>query len=137
MEKLKEPEESNGLDKIGDKSASKIQLEIAPLILAYGNCLTLKFDKDEKRLDVAGSYNVRYEIVKKRIDKSIIKNTKERLTQPGHIAIVYTRKKEAIAYYQHFEYLFTKGLIHEEWEELDLEQLQGVDGLRALRIKVL
>ncbi|TAK35947.1 MAG: hypothetical protein EPO28_13950 [Saprospiraceae bacterium] len=39
---------------------------------------------DEKRLDVEGSYNVRYEIIKKRIDKALLKGTQERLTQsPG------------------------------------------------------
>ncbi len=119
------------------KKNQKVLLEIAPLILAYGSQITLKFRMDEKRLDVDGSYNIRYEIVKKRIDKSIVKGTKERLTQPGHIAIVYTHEKEARAYRQHFEFLRAQNLIKEEWEELDLELMQGVKGLKALRVKVL
>jgi hypothetical protein len=36
---------------------------------------------DEKRFDVDGTYNARYEVVKKRIDKANIKGTKERITQ--------------------------------------------------------
>ena len=92
---------------------------------------------DEKRLDVDGANDVRYEIIKKRIDKALIKGTKERLTQPGHIAIVYIHEKEAQAYCQHFELLKARNLIKEGWEELDLEPMQGVKGLRALRVKVL
>ena len=118
-------------------SNKTVLLEVAPLILAYGNHITLKFRMDEKRLDVDGSYNIRYEIVKKRIDKSIIKGTKERLTQPDHIAIVYTHEKEAQAHRQHFEFLSAQELIKKEWEELDLEPLQGVKGLKALRVRVL
>ncbi|MDD3721644.1 MAG: GAF domain-containing protein, partial [Lutibacter sp.] len=65
-------------------------LEIASLILVHSNPLAIKFRMDEKRFDVDGAYNIRYEIIKKRIDKVHIKNTKERLTQPGKIAIIYS-----------------------------------------------
>ena len=104
--------------------------------MAYGSQLTLKFAKDERRLDVAGSHNVRYEIVKKRIDRSSIKYRKERLTQPEHIAFVYNREREVTAYRRYFEYLLAEGSIYQDWEELELEPLQGVEGLRALRAKV-
>ena len=56
--------------------------------------LSIRFRQDEKQFDVDGAYNIRYEIVKKRIDKAYIKGTSERLTQPGKIAIVYSRDKE-------------------------------------------
>lgn len=115
----------------------QIDLQIAPLILAYGSCITLKFRMDEKRLDVDGSYNIRYEIVKKRIDKARILGRGERLSQQGHIAVVYTHEKEAQAYRRHFSYLSNRGLIGETCEELDLEPLPGVKGLRALRASIL
>ncbi|THH41212.1 hypothetical protein [Neolewinella litorea] len=114
-----------------------IHLDIAPLVLAYSSRLTLKFQPDQKRLDVDGSYNVRYEIVKKRIDKAVVKDTKERLTQPDHLTVIYTQDKEATAYQRHFEYLFAQGYISDQWEMLELEPLQGVKGLRALRVPIL
>jgi hypothetical protein len=49
---------------------------------------------DEKRFDVDGAYNSRYEVIKKRIDKAYIKNTTERITQPGKICIVYSSNED-------------------------------------------
>jgi len=113
----------------------KDELEIAPLILAYGSLLTLKFNQDEKLLDVDGSYNIRYEIMKKRIDKSVILDTEDRLTQPNHISIVYSSEQEAENYRRHFKYLADRGLVQDKWEELELEPMAGVEGLKALRIQ--
>ena len=114
----------------------EIQIEIAPLILAYITPITLKFRRDEKRLDVAGSYNIRYEMLKKRIDKSLIAGTKERLTQPGCIAIIYTQDAEVAAYEKHLHYLVKKNLVKPDWEQLQLENMQGVEGIKALRVHV-
>ena len=91
---------------------------------------------DEKRFDVDGAYDIRYEIVKKRIDKALIKGTPERVTQPGKIAIVYGQPAEAQEYRGYLEYLRDLGYISGEVEELELEELQGVHGLRALRVTV-
>jgi len=109
---------------------------IAPLILAYCTPITLKFRHDEKRLEVDGSYNVRYEVLKKRIDKAVIAGSQERVTQPGFIAIMYTRDEEALLYEKHLGYLVKKNMIEPTWEKLVLDPLPGVDGLRALRVKV-
>jgi GAF domain-containing protein len=111
-------------------------ITIAPLILAYCTPITLKFRHDEKRLEVDGAYNVRYEVLKKRIDKAVIAGSHERVTQPGHIAIMYTRDEEASLYEKHLAYLVKKNMIEPVWEKLVLDPLPGVDGLRALRIKV-
>jgi hypothetical protein len=111
-------------------------ITIAPLILAYCTPITLKFRHDEKRLEVDGSYNVRYEVLKKRIDKAVIAGTQERVTQPGFIAIMYTRDEEASLYEKHLEYLVKKNMVEPNWEKLVLDPLPGVDGLRALRVKV-
>lgn len=121
----------NGSDHTDEK-----EINIAPLILAYMTPITLKFRWDEKRLDVLGSYNIRYEMLKKRIDKSIIHGTSERLTQPGFISIVYTQDQEMAAYEKHFTYLVKKNMIKPDWERLQLETMQGVEGLKALRVCV-
>ena len=41
--------------------------------------MTISFRMDEKQFDVDGTYNARYEIVKKRVDKAYIKGTTERV----------------------------------------------------------
>ena len=48
-------------------------LRVASLILVHSNPLAIRFRMDEKQFDVDGAYNIRYEIIKKRIDKANIK----------------------------------------------------------------
>ena len=111
-------------------------LRIASLILVHNNPLSIKFRMDEKQFDVDGAYNIRYEIIKKRIDKVHIKGTTERLTTPGKIAIVYSQDKDALEYIKYIHFLQSKKQIG-KIEFLDLEDLQGVSGLKALRIEVI
>jgi hypothetical protein len=111
-------------------------LETAHLILVQNTPLSIRFRLDEKQFDVDGAYNIRYEIMKKRIDKAKIKNSGERLTQPGKIAIVYSQARESMEYRRYIDYLRASGHLTGEVEEAELEALQGVQGLRALRVKV-
>ena len=62
--------------------------------------------------------------------------TGERLTQPGHLALVYAQTREATEYREYIDYLQDRGLLEPGVEELELEQLQGVKGLLALRVQV-
>ena len=118
------------------KKKLPVPLETAQLVLAYSNPLSIRFRLDEKQFDVDGAYNIRYEIVKKRIDKAYIKNTEERLTQPGMIAIVYSQDRDAVEYEKYVEYLQAKGYLEKNVEYLELEELQGVRGLKAMRVRV-
>ncbi len=111
-------------------------LEITSLILVQHAPLAISFRFDEKRFDVDGAYNARYEILKKRIDKAVVKGSTERVTQPGKIAIVYSQGSEAAEYRDYITYLQAQGYLLDEIETLDLEDLQGVSGLRALRVTV-
>lgn len=111
-------------------------IEIASLILVYNTPLSVHFRMDEKRFDVEGAYNARYEIIKKRVDKANIKGTDERITQPGSIAIVYSQEQDAKEYRKYLNYLGDKGYVKKGFEDLELEDLQGVTGLRALRVQV-
>jgi len=111
-------------------------LETTSLILVQHAPLSIRFRFDEKRFDVDGAYNVRYEIMKKRIDKAVVRGTTERVTQPGKIAIVYSQEAEAAEYRDYIAYLQSLGSLERDVEPLDLEELQGVSGLRALRVTV-
>lgn len=113
-----------------------VKLHTTQLILAHHFPIAISFRPAERKFDVEGAYNIRYEIVKKRIDKVHIKDTNERLTQPGKIAIVYSRPDEAAEYAEYIEFLIQEGLLCGEIEKLDLEELQGVSGLKALRVSI-
>jgi hypothetical protein len=109
-------------------------LSITSLILAHSNPLAIQFRMDEKRFDVDGAYNIRYEILKKRIDKAYIKGTTERLTQPGKLSIVYSQDWEADEYLQYLTYLQSIEYLDKDIERLELQDLQGTTGLQALRV---
>lgn len=118
------------------KNQLSIPLDTAHLILVQDSPLSVKFRYDEKKFDVDGAYNIRYEIMKKRIDKAEVKGRGERLTQPGKIAIVFSQNSEAQEYLEYIEYLQSLNFLRNEIEELDIEDLQGIAGLKALRVEV-
>ena len=118
------------------RKTMKHDLKIASLVLVHSNPLAIKFRMDEKQFDVDGAYNIRYEIIKKRIDKAHIKGTDERLTTPGKLAIVYTQDNDAREYLKYLSYLQSKNILGEV-EKLDVEDLQGVSGLKALRAEII
>ncbi len=111
-------------------------LQTAQLIFVYNNTLSIRFKMEEKHFDVDGTYNVRYEILKKRIDKAIVKDTGERLTIQGKIAIVWLQEKDRREYLQYLTHLDNEGYIEGEIEALELKKLQGAEGLKALRFEV-
>ena len=114
----------------------KTKLDITQLILVHSNPLSIEFRQDEKKFDVAGAYNIRYEITKKRIDKARIKGTHERITQVGKIAIIYSHADEIAEYMRYIDYMKAQGYLTGETEELELEDLRGASGLKALRVEV-
>jgi len=113
-----------------------LPMQTTQLILAHAIPLSISFRRKERKFDVDGAYNIRYEIIKKRIDKVHIRDSEERLTQPGKIAIVYSQHKELTEYSEYIEFLQNEGLLGENIEHLDLEDTQGISGLKAVRVDV-
>ncbi|WP_316798266.1 GAF domain-containing protein [Pedobacter frigidisoli] len=111
-------------------------LETTQLIFIHSNAIDISFRNDERRFDVEGAYNIRYEVVKKRIDKVLVKGTEERLTQPHKIAMVYFNPDEAKEYMEYIKYMQVQGYLNDDLEQLELDELQGVSGLKALRVGV-
>jgi hypothetical protein len=118
------------------KSSLAVPLETAHLILVQDAPLSIRFRFDEKRFDVEGAYDIRHEIIKSRIDKAMVKGRRERLTQPGKIAIVYSHADEGLEMRRHVDFLRSEGLLTDELERLELENLPGVQGLKSLRVGV-
>jgi hypothetical protein len=119
------------------KDSLPYPLEVTTLILIYNIAIDIRFRMDEKRFDVDGSYNARFEIVKKRIDKAHIKDTSERITQTGKITIVYSSDAEEDEYIQYIKVLQSEGLLEDHVELFEVEDLQGISGLKALRAKII
>lgn len=113
-----------------------LPLETTQLIFVYGNLIDISFRIDEQRFDVEGSYNIRYQMVKKRIDKAHLKDSTERLTQPGKIAIIYFSSAEAQEYLEYIHRLQALNILTASVEYIEVEELQGVEGLKALRVEV-
>lgn len=113
-----------------------LSLKTTQLILAHSIPLSISFRRKERKFDVDGAYNIRYEIVKKRIDKVHLKDSEERLTQPGKIAVVYSQQKELQEYTEYIEFLQNEQLLTENIEHLELEDTQGISGLKAIRVEV-
>jgi hypothetical protein len=114
----------------------KVPLQTTQLILIHSQPIAISFRRDERRFDVEGSYNIRYEIIKKRLDKVHIRDTNERLTQPGKIALVYSNQKEMQEYEEYIRFLQKKNVLKPGLELLDLEELQGIKGLKAMRVEI-
>jgi hypothetical protein len=118
------------------RKSLKFPLDTTHLILVSHNPVSIRFRFDEKRFDVDGAYDVGHEIIRSRIDKATVKGRNERLTQPGKIAIVYSRPNEYQEMTNHIDFLQGRGYLDYDLESLELDDLPGVQGLRALRIGV-
>jgi len=119
------------------QKSTPMKLEAASMILVFNSTLSIRYRMDEKKFDVDGTYNARYEIIKKRIDKAYIKNTEERITQKGKIAIIYSQSSDEREYLRYIKYLQTKDYLGDNVELLELEDVQGVIGLKAIRVNIL
>ncbi|TDS17444.1 hypothetical protein [Sphingobacterium paludis] len=118
------------------KSNLPIPLETTQLIFIHPHEISISFRTDEKRFDVDGGYNVRYQVIKKRIDKVRIHNSSERLVKPGTVAIVYTSSMVEAELKELIDELIAEGVIIADVTYLELEELQDVIALRALRLQI-
>lgn len=114
-----------------------LALDVASMILVFNQPLSIRFRMDEKRFDVDGTYNARYEVVKKRVDKAYIKGTEDRITEKGKLTIIYSQKEDEEEYVKYIKFLQSKHLLDEHLEFLELEDLQAITGLKALRVGIL
>lgn len=118
------------------RKSLKVTLDATHIILVNHSSVSIRFRFDEKRFDVDGAYDVGHEIIRSRIDKATVKGRDERLTQPGKIAIVYSRPNEYQEMINHISFLQGQDYLNDDLESLELDDLPGVQGLRALRVGV-
>jgi hypothetical protein len=89
---------------------------------------------DEKRFDVDGTYNARYEVVKNVLTKPTSKEQRKELLKKRKLPLCTTH--EETEYLKYIKFLQFKGILEPTIEQFDVEELQGVSGLKAIRIKV-
>ncbi len=112
-------------------------LGVTSLILVFSTPIAIRFRMDEKHFDVDGAYNIRYEVIKKRIDKANIKGTTHRVTQQGKITIIYSKAEEKREYLGYIKILQDAGVLDHNIEHFEVEDLQAVSGLKALRVGII
>lgn len=112
-------------------------LDVASMVLVFHQPLAIQFRVDEKRFDVYGAYNARYEVVKKRVDKALVKGSSERATQKGKLTIIYSQPEDRVAYLQYIRFFQIKRILGDAVELLELGGLQGVTGLKAIRVPII
>ncbi|MBT8267145.1 MAG: GAF domain-containing protein, partial [Bacteroidia bacterium] len=83
------------------------------------------------------TYNARYEVVKKRVDKAYIKGSEERVTEKGKLSIVYSQKEDEEEYMNYVRFFQHKKMLSDDAEIVELEDLQGVTGLKAIKVSIL
>jgi hypothetical protein len=92
--------------------------------------------KDERRFDVEGAYNIRYEIMKNALIKCMWKEQMNGL--PNRVKLrsyiqIHGKHRNTM---NTSVTLQSKNLLKPGIEYLDLEELQGVRGLKALRAEI-
>ena len=118
------------------KSILPYHLSVTTLILVFNTPIDIRFRMDEKHFDIDGAYNIRYEVIKKRIDKAYIKGTEERITHAGKLTIVYSKEEEENEYLGYLGLLQQAGILKNKIQKIEVEDLQGVSGLKALRASI-
>lgn len=111
-------------------------VNVRSLLLVLNSTISIRFRMDEKHFDIDGSFSVRYELIKKRIDKAHIHGTDRRVTQPGTIVVIYSSEDEEQEYLGYFSILQQAKILGAHVQQLQIEELAGVSGLKALRVPI-
>jgi len=116
----------------------QINMELAHLVLVQNTTIDIFHNENtEKMFDVKGTRDIRYELVKKRIEKAVDQDAKERITQSGMLTVVYSTEDEWEEYQQYLRYLSREGWVEAKVQTGMVESLQGVSGLKFARVRIL
>lgn len=113
-----------------------LKMDVTVLLFVYDASLGIQFRMDEKRFDIDGSYNTRYEIIKKRLDKACVKGTAERIVQPRKLTIAFASTYDIADYMNYIGYAQQLGILLDDLEQFEIEDMQSVSGLIGIRVGV-
>ncbi len=118
------------------KKNLNFDMNLTSLILVYNEPISIKFRMDEKRFDIEGNDDVRFELMKKRLAKAMVKNSSERLVQAGKLTIVYLNETDKNDYLNYISFLREQNYFTQKTEQLEIEDLQDINDLQALRLEI-
>lgn len=118
------------------KGNLNFDMNLTSLILVYNEPISIKFRMDEKRFDIEGNDDVRFELMKKRLAKAMVKNSGERLVQAHKLTIVYLNETDKNDYLNYISFLREQNYFTEKTEHLEIEDLQDISDLQALRLEI-
>ncbi|MEN9809131.1 MAG: hypothetical protein RLZZ488_698 [Pseudomonadota bacterium] len=114
----------------------KVPFDLTHVIVVQDTPVNVQFDFDDKQFHVDGGADGRGEMLKRRVDRAVIKGTQERLSQPGKLSVVFTQERERVEYMEYFTFLAAQECLMEDVEEYLIDEVQGAQGLRALRVSI-
>ncbi|MEM9328102.1 MAG: GAF domain-containing protein, partial [Bacteroidota bacterium] len=118
-----------------NREASSVLLPaVSLLVVAYPSTIDIHFRSDEKRFDVMGAEGVRYETIKKRVEKAVVTDTGERLTQANKLAVCYLDEATKKEYVEYLNHMAKTGAIEEKVEDLELDLPTDSAGIKSLRV---
>ncbi len=118
------------------KQNLSFDMDLTSLILVYNEPIFIKFRLDEKRFDVENNDDIRFEVIKKRLAKAMVKNTNERLVQANKLIIVYLNETDKKDYLSYIDFLKNQDYFIGETEDITVEDLQDITDLKALRVTI-
>ena len=71
------------------------------------------------------------------MDKAFIKGTEERVTTKGKMSIIYSQREDELEYLKYVRFMQSKNMLANDVEILELQDLQGVTGLKAIRVSLI
>ncbi len=113
-----------------------LSMDVSQFIVVHNKPITIRFKMNEKKFDVEENHNLEYEVIRKRIKEGLVKETRERLAQPNKITIVFTQDEGTKEYLRFIEYLQERHYLLPEIEHLEVDALQGIKDLSAIRVQV-
>ncbi len=114
----------------------KVPFDLTNVIVVQDTPVNVTFDFDDKLFHVEGGADGRGEMLKRRVDRAVVKGTQERLNQPGKLSVVFTQERERVEYMEYFTFLAAQECLLEDVEEYLIDEVQGAQGLRALRVSI-
>ncbi|MEY4064659.1 MAG: hypothetical protein RIR26_867 [Pseudomonadota bacterium] len=114
----------------------KVPFDLTHAVVVQDSPVNVTFDFDDKLFHVEGGADGRGEMLKKRVDGAVIKGTQERLSQPGKLAVVFSQERERVEYMEYFTFLAAQDCLMDDAEEYLIDEVQGMQGLRALRVSI-
>jgi hypothetical protein len=114
----------------------KVPFDLTHVIVVQDTPVNVTFDFDDKLFHVEGGADGRGEMLKRRVDRAVVKGTQERLSQPGKLSVVFTQERERLEYMEYFTFLAAQECLLEDVEEYLIDEVQGAQGLRALRVSI-